>query len=530
MDELLTDLPESVSALATRWAKIAPDHPALVDGTGTWRYGELPDVVDAARNWLVQNGVRRGDRVMIVGENCRALVILLLASASLDAWSVIVNARLSDREIDQIRDHCRPRRILYSIGVSARAQAHAERHGAIAAGIDPNGSVAVGSLSDTAVPESISDNTGERIAAVIYTTGTTGRPKGVMLTHRNLLYVAKISGALRALGHDDHVYGLLPISHILGLSVVLLGSLYYGATLHLAARFDPARVLMAIYRDRLSFILGTPAMYTLLAEYAELKGLERVGGHSLRVISAAGAPLDPATKAAAERLFGITLHNGYGITECSPTIAQTRLDRPRRDCSVGPIWPGVEVELVDASGKPVSAGDVGELRVRGPNLMAGYYRAPDETAAAINAEGWFSTGDLARFEDDHLFIVGRAKELIIRHGFNVYPAEVELVLNTHPGVTQSAVIGRLHDGIEDIIAFVQPRPGVAITPAQLADHAARQLASYKRPTEIIVLPKLPAAANGKVLKSDLVRLAEEGYAREPQPDHTALASQVRVIA
>jgi long-chain acyl-CoA synthetase len=298
----------------------------------------------------------------------------------------------------------------------------------------------------------------------------------------------------------------------LGLSVVLLGSLYHGATLHLAARFDPGRVLMAIQHEGLSVILGTPAMYSLLVEYAELKGLECVSGHSLRVISAAGAPLDPATKAAAERLFGITLHNGYGITECSPTITQTRLDRPRRDCSVGPIWPGVEVELVNGSGKPVPTGDIGEVRVRGPNLMTGYYRAPDETAAAINAEGWFKTGDLARFEDDHLFIVGRTKELIIRHGFNVYPAEVELVLNAHPGVTQSAVIGRLRDGIEDIIAFVQPRPGVAITPAQLADHAAQQLASYKRPTEIVVLPTLPAAANGKILKSELVRFAEERFA------------------
>jgi len=509
MDDMLADLPDRVGALATRWAQTAPGRPALTDGSGTWCYGELPDVADRARHWLIENGVRPGDRVMIVADNCRALVASLLACASLDAWFVIVNARLSDREIDQIRDHCRPRRILYTTGVSARARAHAKRHGATAAAIEPMGAMAAGPLDPTAPTEPVSDDPGKRIAAVIYTTGTSGRPKGVMLTHRNLLFVAKISGALRSLGHEDRVYGLLPVSHILGLSVVLLGSLYYGAALHLAARFDPAVILTAIQHEKLSFILGTPAMYTLLAEYAGLKGLEPLCGHGLRVIAAAGAPLDPATKAAAERLFGIPLHNGYGITECSPTISQTRLDRPRRDCSVGPIWPGVEVRLVDGSGSAVAAGEVGELRVRGPNLMAGYYRAPDETAAAIDRDGWFRTGDLARFEDDHLFIVGRAKELIIRHGFNVYPAEVELVLNAHPGVTQSAVIGRLRNGLEDIIAFVQLRPGAATTAADIADHAARELTPYKRPTQIVLLPKLPAAANGKILKSELARLADE---------------------
>ena len=509
MDDLLADLPNRAGALATRWAQVAPDRPALIDGSGTWRYGELPDVVDRARKWLLQNGVRPGDRVMIVGENCRALVASLLACASLDTWFVIANARLSDREIDEIRDHCSPRRILYTTGVSVRARAHAERHGATACAIEPIGTMAVSPLNRLATTEPVSDDPGKQIAAVIYTTGTSGRPKGVMLTHRNLLFVAKISGALRALSDQDRVYGLLPVSHILGLSVVLLGSLYYGAALHLAARFDPPTILTAIQRERLSFILGTPAMYTLLAEYAAFKGLVRLSDHGLRVISAAGAPLDPVTKSAAERLFGITLHNGYGVTECSPTISQTRLDRPRRDSSVGPVWPGVEVQLVDDGGKAVAAGYVGELRVRGPNLMAGYYRAPDETAAAIDADGWFRTGDLARFEDDHLFIVGRAKELIIRHGFNVYPAEVELVLNAHPEVTQSAVIGRLHNGTEDIIAFIQLRPGAATTSTEIADHAARQLAPYKRPTEIFLLPKLPAAANGKILKSELVRLAHQ---------------------
>jgi acyl-CoA synthetase (AMP-forming)/AMP-acid ligase II len=511
---LVADLPDRIGALATKWAAIAPDRPALVEAGGTWRYGELPGIVSATRAWLVETGVRAGDRVMIVAENCRATVALLLGAASLDAWPLIVNARLSDREIDQIRDLSGARRIIYTVAVSPRARSHAARHGAATIAIDPLGTIALGPLNASAVAEPVEASGVDQVATVIYTSGTTGVPKGVMLTHRNLLFVAKVSGLLRRLGTEDQVYGVLPASHVLGLSVVLLGSLYHGATLHLTARFDPAATLTALERDRLTFIIGAPGFYALLAEYAKLKGIARIPNHALRVIAAAGAPLDPATKATAEALFGMPLNNGYGITECAPSISQTRLDRARQDCSVGPLWPGVEVKLVDAGGQAVAAGEIGELHVRGPNLMKGYYRALAETAAAIDAEGWFNTRDLARIEDDHLFIAGRSKELIIRFGFNVYPPEVETVLNAHPGVTQSAVIGRSVSGTEEIIAFVQTAPNTHISDAELADHAARQLAPYKRPTEIFVLPNLPAGANGKILKSALLPLAEQLLARK----------------
>lgn len=506
--ELIADLPNRISDLATRWAETAPDRLAIVDRDGSWRYGELPGIVAATRDWLTQLGIRPGDRVMVVAENCRATVALLLAAAALDAWPLIINARLADREIDQIREHSAARRVFYTTGVSPRARAHAARHGAQAAIIQPLGPIAVADMNEAAMPEPV-DPGPDQVATVIYTSGTTGQPKGVMLTHRNLLFVAKASGLLRELGPADQVFGVLPSSHILGLSVVLLGALYHGATLHLTARFDPAATLTALERDRISFIIGAPSLYALLAEYAQRKGIDRIENHALRVIASAGAPLDPTTKAAAEKLFGIPLHNGYGITECAPTISQTRLDRPRTDCSVGPVWPGIEVMLTDGEGRPVAPGEVGELRVRGPNLMKGYYKAPEETAAAIDAEGWFNTRDLARFEDDHLFIVGRAKELIIRFGFNVYPPEVETVLNAYPGVTQSAVIGRAGaDGNEDIVAFVQTAANVTVTSAELTDHATRLLAPYKRPSMTFVVPSLPAGANGKILKSALSALAD----------------------
>jgi len=229
-------------------------------------------------------------------------------------------------------------------------------------------------------------------------------------------------------------------------------------------------------------MIGTPSMHQMLAEYMRRKNSKP--GATLRLISSAGAPLDAATKAAAEAAFGLTLHNGYGITECSPTISLTPLDAPRADCGIGQLLPGVEAKLED-----------GELLVRSPGVMKGYYRAPDETAAALDAQGWFRTGDLARFADSSWFITGRAKEMIIRFGFNVYPAEIEGVLNAHPSIARSAVIGR----DEEIVAFVEGSP----TAEDVERHAAANLAPYKRPTQIRFVASMPMSPAGKILKSAL---------------------------
>jgi len=295
--------------------------------------------------------------------------------------------------------------------------------------------------------------------------------------------VAAVSARIRSLSPDDRFYGILPMFHAVGLSVVLLGTLLSGATLYLSPRFDPITARLALESERLTVVLGAPAMFALWLQYAKLRGIESLRFPALRIIASASAPLHPALKSSVENLFGLPLHNGYGVTECSPTIAQTRVEALRTDTSVGPVLPGVEVKLIGLEGKPVNAGEVGELWVRGPNLMKGYYRAPEETAAAIDAEGWFNTRDLVRLEDGNLFIVGRTKELIVRFGFNIYPAEVEAVLNAHPAVARSAVIGRVGEGIEgneEIFAFVQLLPGSLLTATELAEHAARHLAPYKR--------------------------------------------------
>jgi acyl-CoA synthetase (AMP-forming)/AMP-acid ligase II len=228
---------------------------------------------------------------------------------------------------------------------------------------------------------------------------------------------------------------------------------------------------------------------------------------SLRLISVAGAPLDLATKAIAEKTFAQTLHNGYGITEMSPTLTLTRIDAPRTDCSVGQLMPGIEARLEGAGGEPIAPGEAGELFVRSPGVMKGYYKSPEETSQVVDADGWFRTGDLARVENGDFFIVGRSKELIIRFGFNVYPAEIESVFNAHPEVARSAVVGRKADGGEEVLAFVQLKQGCAATTTDLADFAAKQLTPYKRPSKIFMVEAMPASPTGKILKSALAALA-----------------------
>lgn len=499
-----------ISDVHKPWAEHSPDRPAIVEATGTWTYGQLATAVGEAQAWLRKSGVRPGDRLMIVGENCRAFAAALLAASSLDAWPVPVNAHLSAREIDAIRDHCGVRRVVYTTSASLHATEHANRHGALMGEVGSLGPIGIGPLNEQVQPEPIDADVGSRVAALIYTSGTTGLPKGVMLTHSNLLFAAEGAARIRSLTPEDRVYGVLPLSHVVGLSTVFLGTMLSGAALHLASRFDPMAARVTLEREGITIMLGVPSMFSQFLHYAKIRKLTSLNLSALRIISCSGAPLSPAIKSAVDKLFGLTLHYAYGTTECSPNVAQVRVEAtPRTDTSVGPVFPGVEVKLVGSDLEAVRAGEVGELWVRGPNIMKGYYRAHEETAAVINAQGWFNTQDLARFEGENLFIVGRKKDLIIRFGFNVYPAEVEAVLNGHPAVARSAVIGRLIEGDEEIIAFVQPFPDSTVTSSELAQHAAGNLATYKRPSYIHLLSELPVTPTGKIAKPELAKIAAD---------------------
>jgi acyl-CoA synthetase (AMP-forming)/AMP-acid ligase II len=280
-------------------------------------------------------------------------------------------------------------------------------------------------------------------------------------------------------------------------------TLMVGATVRLASRYDPAALAKAIAEEGVTILNGVPATYQRLLEYKAMAGRKQLDRGSLRLIAVAGAPLDLALKSRVEQEFGLPLSNGYGITECSPGISGVRFDAPRADQAVGTLLPGVEARVRTIDGIPVARGEVGELHVRGRNVMRGYYRAPDLTAKAIDSEGWFNTGDLARFDGECLYIVGRTKEMIIRSGFNVYPAEIEAVLNSHKDVVQSAVVGRTVEGNEEVVAFVQLMQGTATSSEDLMAYVAPQLTSYKRPSEIVVLPALPATSSGKILKHKL---------------------------
>lgn len=503
----LESLPNRLSDLVWEWEKRAPSAPALVDGDISWSYAELADAVRRAGSLLRDLGIRPGDRVMLVNENGRAAIALMLAASATDAWAVIVNGRLSGPEVDAIAAHSGARRILFTVESSDDAAAHARRHQADEIVHPLLGRLRVGHLEEGCEPEPVFAAAGDQVAALIYTSGTTGAPKAAMLTHRNLLFIAGISGGMRGFVADDVIYGVLPISHAFGLASVFLGGLYAGSCFVSRARFDAAQTLADIAAG-VTALQGVPAMYARLLAHIRRTGAS-LEGHRLRFISAGGAPLDVALKKSVEVLIGLPLHNGYGMTEASPSMAMTRVDDPRHDGSVGQALPFVELVVVDQSGRRLPRGEVGDVWCRGPGVMKGYYRAPELTAQAITPDGWLVTGDVGRFdEDDSLHIVGRSKELIIRSGFNVYPPEVEGVLSAHPKVVQAAVIGAPGaDGNEDVVAYLQVVPDNRPALDELAAFCAERLAPYKRPSRFVLCEAFPAGATGKTLKHRLVELA-----------------------
>jgi acyl-CoA synthetase (AMP-forming)/AMP-acid ligase II len=501
-------LPRRLHQVAERWRVERPDGPALIDHNGnTLTFAALGKAVDSAVALLTAAGVRGGDRVMLVNENCAALAALLLACSRLDAWAVLINARIASPEIQRIADHCTPRALVFTDGCSRDAGRHGADYGAQVVEIVGCGSVLVAGDRQTQ-PEPVDESNADQVGAMIYTSGTTGTPKGVMLTHRNLLFIATVSGEQRGLTQTDHVYAVLPVSHVFGLASTFLGTLTAGGCLEMVPRFDPAHLADALERG-ITVFQGVPAMYAKLLEYLEQKGRD-LKAPTLRYMSSGGAPLDIDWKRRIEKRFGTALNNGYGLTEASPTVSQTLIHARRDDDSIGPALPWVEVRFVDpTSGQDVASGEPGELWVRGPNIMKGYYRDPAATATAVTADGWLKTGDLCRRDPDGaLFLVGRCKELIIRSGFNVYPPEVETALNAHPLVTHCAVVGRTVPGNEEVIAFVEIIPGATLSEEELKSFVHDRLAPYKRPQRIFIVSSMPASATGKIQKHHLVAIAE----------------------
>jgi len=481
---------------------MTPRAPALWENGAPVTYAQLMALIGAGVALFKQRGVLAGDRVIIVAENCVAEIALLFAVSELGAWPIVLNARMSAREIEEIRAHSRPRLQVFTSAISPDAAAHARHVGAVSVISGEFKGIDIAATDANVAPEP--GEVAQEVATLIYTSGTTGAPKGVMVTHRGLLHFCRVSSASRRLIPEDRVYAVLPVSHIFGIATVVLTTLYAGASIWVEPRFDAAAMVNALSRRDISILQGVPIMFRrLLAHLREHGPVPQFP--RLRYLYTGGGSLDPGLKAEVEAAFSLPLHLGYGMTEYAGSMFVTQMDRPRRDCSSGMLNAGCEVRIVDEQGADVAAAQVGEIWVRGPGTMLGYYRAPELTQEVMLAAGWLKTGDLGRLETDGaLFIVGRRKELIKRSGFNVYPAEVEAVLNTLPAVKLSAVIGcPTSDGNENVVAFVEIEPGAAFDALEIATFASGQLAPYKRPGEIIPIEALPVNANGKVRKLEL---------------------------
>lgn len=482
-----------------RQASERPQFRALTDTSGTsWTYAALDRACNSLHEILTHAGVRPADRVLILAENCNAAVAALFACSRLGAVAVPVNARQTAREIARILDHAQPAAVLLTTSISPDAAGHAERIGARVIKGD------FGTMHLANPFASSPDENCRDVAALLYTTGTTGTPKGVMLTHANLVYGGRSSVAIRGITHADLIYGVLPVTHVFGLSSVVTATICAGAAIRLEARFSPAATCSAL-ADGVTVFSAVPQMHAQVMAHTRAQGMARLDGGALRYVSSGAAPLDPGWKRRAEAFYGVALQNGYGLTETTAGVCVTKNTMGDPDISTGPPLPGAEIAIDESV--PGGGDGVGEVLTRGPQVMKGYFRNPEATAAVLDAEGWLHTGDLGRIDGrGFLHILGRSKELIIHGGFNVYPPEVEEALNEHPGVVQSAVIGRARAGDEEVLAFVQVTGDPAPVEEDLRAFAAERLAGYKRPARIVIAASLPAAPTGKILKHRLLEV------------------------
>jgi long-chain acyl-CoA synthetase len=475
--------------LLLKQAADRPDARAFADPLGTdWTWAETAEAARAAADHLADLGVKSGDRVLLLAENCCAAIAFLYGASMLGAPVIPFNARQTAGELQRVIDHAEPAAVVMLSAISPDAAAHADRLGARpVTGAFGN----VHTLALPGTPEEMSE-----VAVILYTTGTTGDPKGVMLTHGNMRFGGRTSATLRWMTPEDVIYGVLPMTHVFGLASVATAATHIGAEVRFEPRFSAARLYEAL-QEGVTLLSAVPQMHALLMQYVKERGDQRLKGDRLRYVSSGGAPLDPDWKRRAQAFYGVPLQNGYGMTETTAGISATRHTECNADISCGPALPEVEIRIKDGA-------EEGEVQTRGPHVMKGYFRAPDRTAEILDDDGWLSTGDIGRIDaNGNLHILGRTKELIIHGGFNVYPPEVEAVLSDHPQIIQAAVIGHVVDGDEMVLAFCQVAEGDEPDRDELHAWIRDRLAGYKRPWKIICATDLPAAPTGKILKHKL---------------------------
>jgi long-chain acyl-CoA synthetase len=492
-------------------AHIIDDHDAdsvaLIWRNRVTTYGDLRDQVAAFRGGLAASGVVAGDRVALIVGNSPQFVIAYLATIGLGAVAVPLNPASPGPELQTELSVVAPRAVVVDTHGSA-TWANVDRAAVASIELvvlaDPaagaEGIVAFDDLL-AAAPADAVDVDDSQLAVLMFTSGTAGAPRAAMLTHGNLQ--ANLDQSRSAEGHitdTDVIYGVLPLFHIFGLNVVVGLGLCVGATIVLVQRFDPATAVQSI-RDRgVTVIPGAPALWAAFAHFDELDA-DTFSTVRLALSGASRLPISVA-RSMHER-FGIEIREGYGLTEASPVVTTSTGVTPRFG-SVGRALAGVEIRLVNANGDAL-VGDVGEVLVRGPNVFAGYYGDPEATAEVLDDDGWLHTGDMATTDDDgYLFLVDRSKDLIIVSGFNVFPAEVEEMLATHPAVVEAAVVGVAHPHTgEAVKAYVVAAPGSDVDEETLIEYSLDHLARYKCPSKVIFVEALPRNVSGKLVRRNL---------------------------
>jgi long-chain acyl-CoA synthetase len=347
----------------------------------------------------------------------------------------------------------------------------------------------------------IADVADDDTAVILYTSGTTGTPKGAELTHANLRTNARLSGKLGSTSEDDVVLGALPLFHSFGQTCGMNSGVTVGGQMSLIPRFDPGKALEIIQRDKVTIFQGVPTMYVAMLNHPDAESFDT---SSLRLCLSGGASMPVEVMRGFEEKFGCKVLEGYGLSETSPVASFNHADRERKPGSIGTPIEGVEMKVFDESDNEVAQGEVGEIVIRGHNVMKGYWQRPDATEETMRG-GWFHSGDMAKVDEDgYFFIVDRKKDMIIRGGYNVYPREVEEVLYEHPAVAECAVVGVPDDKMgEEIGAAVCLKEGQSASEDELRDHVKENVANYKYPRRIWFVDELPKGPTGKILKREI---------------------------
>ena len=488
----------------------ADDHPgrvALRLEDLTLTYAQLREAAGRMSALLAAHGVQPGDRVGIMLPNVPAFPIAFYGALAADAVVVPMNPLLKSREVAYYLSDSGARVVLAWQAAAGEAAKGAANAGAEAIAVEsPDlASLLAGHEPARAEP----GRRDEDDAVILYTSGTTGRPKGAELTHAGLVRNAELTArTLLKNSTDDVMMGCLPLFHVFGLTCGLNASVAAAGTLTLLPRFDPAKALEIIARDKVTIFEGVPTMYAAILHQP---GADPAMAASLRVCVSGGAALPVEILRGFEEKFGCMILEGYGLSETSPVASFNHPDAERKPGSIGTPVEGVQMGLVDDAGQPVPAGEIGEIVIRGHNVMKGYWNKPEATAEAITDDGWFRTGDMAKVDSDgYYYIVDRKKDLIIRAGDNVYPREIEEVLHEHPAVAEVAVIGIPHPDLgEEIGAAVTLKPGASATPEELRAFARDKVAAYKYPRYVWLVDSLPKGPTGKILRREVQQPEEQ---------------------